>query len=194
MTIKIHHNTAKKAKAHGIELVAGDTDIVARKDGVVLVSGLLGNKVLDAAIAKLGGAVTNLVKEMKATVKASKGERKAAKKARKVRVEAEDSDDEFEQEEGDEGRSVVKGKYKTRYRPFKQTCGDDLAQQVAKHVKVKDEDGKLRVDQDKLIRFAKANDVWDPAYRKLNVGMQRMNCVNRLRAKVRRDGHDVRWA
>jgi len=58
----IHHQTLKKAKSFGIVLTVEDNDVVATKDGVQLASGLQGNKVLEAAIAKLTpevkGAVT----------------------------------------------------------------------------------------------------------------------------------------
>lgn len=50
---KIHHNTAKKARAHKIDLIVEDNEIVASKSGVRLASGLQGNKVLEDAIAKL---------------------------------------------------------------------------------------------------------------------------------------------
>lgn len=99
---------------------------------------------------------------------------------------------EAEEEEESEGRSVVKKSYKRRYRPFKSTCGDELAQLVRAHLEVKTEDGK-RIDPDKLRTFAVANDCWRSEYLNLNVGMRRMNVVNRLRAKVAK-GHDIVWA
>lgn len=49
----IHHNTLKKAAAHKIKLVQEDGEIVASRDGIMLATGLQGNKVLEAAIAKL---------------------------------------------------------------------------------------------------------------------------------------------
>jgi len=59
---------------------------------------------------------------------------------------------------------------------------------------IEDESGDRRIDLTKLRRFALANDCWNPEYMKLNPGMQRMNVVNRLRAKVRRDAYEVKWA
>src|SRR4051812_3870034 len=53
--MKVHHNTLKKAKAHGIVLTVEDNEIVASKDGVRLAAGLAGNVVLEQAIVKLGG-------------------------------------------------------------------------------------------------------------------------------------------
>lgn len=100
--------------------------------------------------------------------------------------------DEQNDEEPSEGRSVVKRTYKTRYKPFKSTCGDELAALVRRHLEVKTEDG-LRIDPVKLRTFAAANDCWQDRYDSLNVGMRRMNVVNRLRAKVKK-GHDIVWA
>lgn len=197
MATKIHHNTTKKAKAHGIRLVVEDGDIVAYKGDVRLASGLQGNVVLDTAITKLGGAV---IKVMGAEVKASKAARKAAKKVRKVAVKGMDDEDfdedgEPDPQDDEEGKSIVKRKYKTKYRPFKMTNGDDLAQQMKAHLNTAEgDDGKPRIDAAKLKRFAQANGVWDPAYVKLNVGQRRMNLGNRLRAKIRRDQHVVVWA
>lgn len=189
--MKIHHNTAKKAKKAGIELVVYENTIDAIKDGKVLASGMFGNKVLEEAIAKLEAKAPKAPKAPK------------AKKARKPRDEdgdEEGSEDEAEEVTEDEegegeegGKSVVKKVYKTRYKPFKMTCGDDLSQLISKHVKVKNEDGKLRIDAKVLKAFARANGVWDPNYENLNIGMRRMNIANRLRAKVKA-GHEVVWA
>lgn len=95
----------------------------------------------------------------------------------------ESSDD----EEGDEGKSIIKAKYKSRYRPFKMTCGDELSQLISAHVTIEG-----HVDRDKLVRFAKINGCWDERYVRMGVGMVRMNVGNRLRAKVRH-GHEVIW-
>ena len=96
--------------------------------------------------------------------------------------------------EGEEkpSRSIVPKKYKARYRPFHQTCGDDISTRLAEHVKVRTEDG-IRVDLEKLRRFADANGCWQDKYERLNPGQQRMNVGNRLRAKVAK-GHVVVWA
>lgn len=95
-------------------------------------------------------------------------------------------DDEEEGEEG--GKSIVKKKFKSKYKPFKATNGDDLAQLLAKHLKVKDEiAGKMKIDEDKLERFAKRNGIWSDDYDRLNIGQRRMNIGNRLRAKLRQN-------
>lgn len=102
-------------------------------------------------------------------------------------VEAEDDED------SDEGKSIVKHCYKERYRPHHMRNGDEIGKLVSEHVSYKDEDtGKPRIDRDKLEHFAKLNGCWQDAYRLLNAGLARMNCVNRLRAKIRH-GHDVVW-
>ena len=103
--------------------------------------------------------------------------------------------------EDEEGASVVKKLYKTRYKPHKHKNGDDIGKKVSEHVSREDEEaGGMRVNLELLVRFAKANGCWDPNYSKLknrdgspNVGMMRMNVVNRLRGKIRRDKHTVVW-
>lgn len=188
--MKVHHNTIKRAKKFGIELRVVENEIEAYRNGVMLASGMSGTVVLDKAIAKLDAQAPKPVKA------------KAARKPRRKADEADEGEDEGEVEadedggEGDEdaGKSIVKRKYKQAYRPFKHTCGDDLSQLITKHLKVvDDETGEERIDEDRLARFAKANDVWVSDYRNLNVGMRRMNIANRLRAKVRK-GHKIVWA
>lgn len=44
----------------------------------------------------------------------------------------------------------------------------------------------------KFKEFALANGCWDGRYAELPAGLQRMNVVNRLRAKLRK-GHSVKW-
>lgn len=111
-------------------------------------------------------------------------------------AEGSEDDTDGEDDEGEgEGRSVVKRKYKGRYRPFKMTNGDAIAQQVSDHVSYKDEDGKRRIDTDKLRAFAIANGCWVDTYSHLNAGMQRMNVANRLRARVRKEeDFEIVWA
>ena len=137
---------------------------------------------------------------VKAAIRALTGlKRVPAEMVDEFREAAEALDDETDEalddetdEEPSEGRSVVKRAYKTRYKPFKSTCGDELAALVRRHLEVKTEEG-LRIDPVKLRTFAVANDCWQDRYNQLNVGMRRMNVVNRLRAKVKK-GHDIVWA
>ena len=185
MSSKIHHNTAKKAKKHGLTIKSVENEFeVHGMTGGLLAMHASASVALDRAIAKINDGLKPVATP----------EPKKAKPARKPRDEDEDEGDELE-DEPEEGNSVVKHKYKQVYkgRPLKISCSDDLAVQIARHLKVKDEDGKLRIDPVKLQAFARANNVWDPKYSHLNVGMRRMNVVNRLRAKIRRDNHKVVW-
>lgn len=92
----------------------------------------------------------------------------------------------------DAGKSVIKRSYKDKYKQHKGTNGDELARLLAEHLKVRDEDGKLRIDPAKLKRFAQLNSVWDVRYDMLNVGLARQTVGNRLRAKVRQ-GYEIIW-
>lgn len=103
-----------------------------------------------------------------------------------------DLGDEPEDDE-EEGKSIIKRKYKERYHPHKMTCGDDISQLITAHVMTAEgDDGKPCVDEAKLEHFAKLNGVWQEKYEFLNVGMRRMNIANRLRAKVRHD-YEIVW-
>lgn len=200
MTTKIHHNTAKRARTLGITLAVVDGDVVASKDGVTLATGLQGNLVLDAAVAKLNGAAPSAKR-----AKLVEAFKSGVANPRKPIVEDdekgddEDQDDEQaddEDSDADQGKSIVKRKYKTLYQPTKMTCGDDLAYQISDHVSETVEvDGKeiTRLSMKLLKRFAKANDCWVESYASLNIGQARMNVGNRLRAKVKK-GHVVDWA
>jgi hypothetical protein len=187
MAIRIHHNTAKKAKKFGIELRVVENEVECWKDGVMLSTAPAGNVALDRAVEKLNG-------EAKPGLLGRIFGRKS-KTVATDEISDDDGEDEAEVEdepESDEGASVVKRKYKTRYRPFKMTCGDDLAKLISDHVSSEGDDGEVRIDRVKLRRFALVNGVWDPKYAHLNIGMQRMNVANRLRAKVRK-GHEIVW-
>lgn len=102
-----------------------------------------------------------------------------------------------EDEEPDEGKSKIKRKYKTQYKPFKNTNGDDIAQQLSSYLKtVKDPDSKrLKIDPARLERFARANGIWSDEYKKLNMGMQRLNVGNRLRGVISKNpDYQIVWA
>src|SRR5262245_14713893 len=136
---KIHHNTAKKAVRFGIELVVSDVDgeIRASKDGEILASGMAGNLVLEAALAKLNGSAVPVAKAVKPRKARKVEEDEDLDEGEEEFEEAEEGDE--EDEDGEEGASKVKKKYKTRYRPFKATCGDEISKLVANHVKIKGE-------------------------------------------------------
>lgn len=209
MAIRIHHNTAKKARKFGIELRVVENEVECWKDGALLASAPAGNVALDRAVAKLNGSaepkpglLSRIFSRKSKTVATDEisdddGEEDEADEAdaededsEERQLEAEEVDE--DEPESDEGASVVKRKYKTRYRPFKMTCGDELAKLISDHVSSEGDDGEVRIDRVKLRRFALANGVWDPKYAHLNIGMQRMNVANRLRAKVRK-GHEIVW-
>lgn len=194
MSAKVHHATAKKAKKFGVELVAVENEFEARKDGKTLACHASASVAFEKAIKKLNAPKATAKELLVAAVRKINKPKKA--KTARDEDESDEEIEEIEEDEPEEGRSIVKHKYKTAYkaRPLKISCSDDLAVQIAKHLKVKDEDGKLRVDGAKLKVFARANGCWDPKYGNLNLGMQRMNVVNRLRAKIRRDKHTVVWA
>lgn len=187
--VAIHHAVAKKAVRHGIVLTVQGDIIVATSGDSVISSGVNATLVLNEAIAALGAADAPL------NTRSSKS--KPARKQHISKVKAdEENAGEADEEDAGEGKSVIKRKYKQAYRPFKMTCGDDLAALISAHVCTAEKvDGKTvkRINIPKLMRFAKANDCWVSTYRDLNPGMQRMNIANRLRSKVKH-GHEVVWA
>lgn len=192
--MKIHHNTLKRAAAHG--LTFSDDNATEGKPFAVFKDG---TKLAEAATAKdaLDLAVLELAPAKPTKAKASKPKKPAKRKTKKS-AEYEDGDDEQDPDGEDEGsnKSVIKAKYKTKYRSHKMTCGDTLAKQVREaFMTQKDPDtGKPRLDFARFVKFAQANDVWVEGYRSLknrhgkrNNGMIRMNVINRLRAKLRKD-------
>lgn len=203
----VHHNTAKRAKAHGVQLdvdADGET-VVAIFKNAVLARGPNARLVLDTALGEINGKVPGPRKPSQPKPAKAK---KPAKAAKPVEFDEDEDglvtfglvgDDEDGEAEGDdeadelpESKSVIKRKYRQRYRPTHYTCGDSLAQELAEYLTYKDEDGKPRTDTDKLKAFAKANDVWVQSYASLNPGMQRMNVRNRLAAKIKK-GYEVSW-
>lgn len=79
-------------------------------------------------------------------------------------------------------RSIIKSKYKDRYKKNGFSCGDDIAGDLGAYVKVI-HNGRLVVDVKKLREVAVKNEVWKDSYAKLNVGQQRMTIGNRLRVR-----------
>ncbi len=231
--MKIHHQTAKKAKAHGITLTVEDNEVVASKGNVRLASGLMGNVVLQTAVDKMkiaSDAVNGLMTAAKASKQPkakrpakSSGPHEDAARAegwtpvkgggfKQAGVDDEDGGaseaaswrdlcDEQDIEVESEGNSIVKAKYRQLYRPHKNSNGDELSQQLREYLVTEGEDGGEAIDAAKLVRFAKANECWVESYASLktasgalNVGQIRMNCGNRLRAKLRKDSeYTVKW-
>lgn len=201
MAIRIHHTQKTQAAKFGImlEIVPDGTAVIATdKDGNRM-SGASAKEAL--AIALRGLSTTDVMKTLKAAKPAAKGKKKV-RKSNKLKCEgcgstdvSADGEGGFvcegcgETVEGEEnnGRSAVKKKYKRAYKPFKGKCGDTLADKITAHVMFKPEgESKFRVDQDKLVKFAKANGVWDPAYAGRNNGLVRMSIRNRLQGKLNR--------
>lgn len=190
---RIHHATTKRAARVGIKLVVEDNEIVALAGNRRLASGLQGNKVLDEAIAKLNGAVAKPARK-RAVDETEEVDDAEAVDENEEDEEAEEAEEAGEDDEADEdGKSVVKRRYKQAYRPFRNTCGDDLSGQISNHLKVQGDNGRMYIDEQKLVRFARANGVWRPEYAHLNVGMRRMNLANRLRTRIKKEKYKIAW-
>lgn len=173
--MRVHHNTVKKATAHGLVFAIDNDEAFvfrAADDGKPGATALAAAKdpkeALELALAKLNGG--------------SKSKRKrTAKKRRQVEDEGDDEG------EGDEGKTIVKRKYRSQYRPFKMTCGDSIADRVREEFMTKQDPDtkKPKLDWPKFKAFAKANGCWIPDYDKVNHGIARMSVVNRLRKKIK---------
>lgn len=79
-------------------------------------------------------------------------------------------------------RSIVPTSYKTTYAKHGGTCGDELA--VALSEAAMDDAGKVSLEQ--LEKVAKQNGIDFGRWSHLNVGQQRMNLANVLRAKLKK--------
>lgn len=121
--------------------------------------------------------------------RAPKAKKPAKGKARKAKP----ADGDEPESDADQSKSVVPRKYRDAYakRELKGTCSDEFAAKFSAACAEETEDGTA-ISPRKLRAFAKANGVWVPSYKDLNVGMQRMNVGNRLRAKIRK-GHKMVW-
>src|SRR5882672_7948708 len=167
--MKVHHNTAKKARTHGITLNVLENEIVASKNGTTLASGPQGNLVLDQAIARLNGSLTGQPGSRAKLAAAFKGNKQVlvTKQVPDEETEDDGAGDEEIEDDHPEGASIIKRKYKEAYRPHQMTCGDDLARDISAHVSETVEiDGKevIRVSLAKLRKFAKANECWVEGY------------------------------
>lgn len=92
--------------------------------------------------------------------------------------------------EGVASGSIIKDKYKSKYRQHGGSCGDNLSAKLKEFLTVK-EDGQQSVDLSKLRALAVDNGVWKDQYLSLSPGQQRMTIGNRLRAKLQK-GEKVR--
>ena len=188
---KIHHATAKFAAKHSLALVEnGDSFEVRTVEGNLLVdAGKDPKALLHSAIDQIkeyGG------EDYEASLAECIGQLQEEDEANTDEADA--ADEEIEDDEP-KGKSIVKRKYKTAYKPFKNTCGDDFSDLMNKAIKYSVKlDGKTvkRVDYDKLKKLAKLNGVWDPNYEHLNMGQKSMNVRNRLRHKAKK-GEEIKW-
>lgn len=78
--------------------------------------------------------------------------------------------------------SIIKSKYKERYKKHGMSCGDDVADELKAYVTVT-ANGRQQMDMAKLKKVAEINGVWKPSYGSLNNGQARMTVGNRLRAR-----------
>lgn len=78
--------------------------------------------------------------------------------------------------------SIIKSKYKDKYKAHGMSCGDEISEELALFVKVQ-VGGKLVVDLKKLRQVADDNGLWKDSYLHLNPGQLRMTIGNRLRIK-----------
>lgn len=78
--------------------------------------------------------------------------------------------------------SIIKPKYKDRYKKNGFSCGDYISGELREYVVVLVE-GRSRLSLERLREVAETNGVWRDSYKLLNPGQQRMNVGNRLRAK-----------
>jgi hypothetical protein len=77
---------------------------------------------------------------------------------------------------------VVAPKYKKLYRPHKDTCGDEFVTALDGFLKPDGED----VDPGRLAKLKKDNGIEPAKWLDKNIGMQRMNVGNVLRARYKR--------
>lgn len=78
--------------------------------------------------------------------------------------------------------SIIKTKYKDRYKKNGGSCGDEIAEELTAYVVVFDR-GKARLDLKRVREVAEVNGLWKDSYSKLNPGQLRMTIGNRLRVK-----------
>lgn len=180
----IHHATTKKANKAGLVIQEVDHGFfVVTQDGKQLAEGTKANDVLAAALAKIAPEP-----------KAKKAKAPKAKKAKKKAKRQSDGEDDEEGEEEAESKSVITAKYKKKYRPNKDTCGDALVSTLREFLHPDGED----TDSGRFYALAKVNGIdghsWDHLKSRTgawNVGMARMNLGNKLRGMVNR-GQDVK--
>ncbi len=122
-----------------------------------------------------------------------------------IEVEEPEVEDD-EDSDADQSKSIVKDKYKERYKPTKDKCGDSLSFEINEFVTVEDDEtGEKKISKKLLREFAEANGCWRASYGSLvsrtggwNAGQARMHVGNRLRGKIRQavkagEKYEVIW-
>lgn len=174
--MSIHHAVTKRAAKFGVKLQEPQHGYwVATVNGKDFESSKSATDALEQAIATLP--------------KPEKAARKPkAKKPAKRKARSSNGDEEGDSEDEEGGKSVIAPKYKKKYRPNKDSCGDKIRDAVWEFLHPDGED----VDVVKLNKLGKDNgiDVMDRWGAK-NVGMRVMNTTNVLRGMLRR-GLDVK--
>jgi hypothetical protein len=196
--IRIHHNTTRRAAKLGLEFVVeGDAvQLVFTKSGKVVATGKNPKQMLDTLVAEYDAKSHN-EDESDENVGEEEGEDESQDEA-EGDVDEEATDEVADE---DEGRSIVKKKYRQAYRPFRGSCGDEMTRQMALAVKVEmtvtTKSGKTRkvtrTDPMKLKCLAEANGCWRDEYEDLNLGQISMNVANRLR-KLVKAGVAIKWS
>lgn len=100
-----------------------------------------------------------------------------ATKAELAALLAENSDG-----EAPETKSIVPDGFKSKYKAFGGSCGDEMAEVLGKTVKT----DKGKVDVTALEEVMAQNDIDTDRWSNLNIGQRRMNLGNVLRARVKR--------
>lgn len=80
-------------------------------------------------------------------------------------------------------KSVVKDKYRQKYKANGYHCGDEIAEELRLYV-CQMVGNRLAVIAEKLREVAEKNLVWETRYEALNMGLRRMAIGNKLRARL----------
>lgn len=198
--MRVHHNTQKRAAQAGIELVVDGDMVNAVHNGTTLARCPDPKDALDLAIRELnGGAAPKRVrKPAKAKRSSAPLDDDGEPLDDDIDADEEEGDEDGEDEEAEEGegegKSVVKPKYRAKYKPHRHTCGDAITRRIAAEfmTKIDPDNKKPKFDWARFVRFAKENELWVGAYASLNHGLARMNVANRLRAKIRKE-IEINW-
>jgi hypothetical protein len=88
------------------------------------------------------------------------------------------------------GRQIVPPKYRQRYAPNNDRCGDEISELLSAAVLTTDEKGREVLDEKAYLDVCAENDLDPMKWDHLNNGMRRMNLGNVLRGRYRK-GEEV---